>query len=226
MTFKTYDDLFTARAPELELKADAEGRIEGYASTFGGEADHHGDVVAAGAFKASLARRQAAADMPVMLWAHEQGQPVGRWTDFAEDAKGLHVRGSINLKTTRGKDAFEHVRAGDATGLSIGFRIPEGGRTYSGKGAFLLSEVDLFEVSIVALPANPKARITGHKALGSKAEAIDMLRACGLPRKAAERFAAGGWKALGGEDHEARDASARKLAAALDRATQAMRTTR
>lgn len=200
MTQPTYDDLFTARAPDLEIKADAEGRIEGYASTFGGEPDHHGEVVAAGAFTASLARRRKSGEPPVMLWAHDQGEPVGRWTDFAEDAKGLHVRGAINLKTTRGRDAFEHVRAGDATGLSIGFRIPEGGRTYTGKGAFLLSQVDLFEVSIVALPANPKARITGHKTLGSKAEAETMLREAGLPRAAAARFAAGGWKALAGDD--------------------------
>lgn len=201
---KSYDDLFTAPALPLEIKADAAGRIEGYASTFGGEPDHHREVVAAGAFTASLARRKAAGDMPVMLWAHEQGDPVGRWTEFLEDHKGLLVRGQMNMKTTRGRDAFEHVKAGDATGLSIGYRTSEGGRTYAGKGIFLLSEVDLFEVSIVALPANPKARITAHKALGSKAEAIDMLRACGLPRKAAERFAAGGFKALTGDDHQER----------------------
>ena len=218
-----FSDLFTAPAPALEIKADAEGRIEGWASTYGGDADHHGDVVAEGAFKASLARRKAAGDLPVMLWSHDLDVPVGRWTDFAEDPKGLHVRGAINLKTTRGRDAFEHVRAGDATGLSIGYRIPEGGRSYAGQGAFVLSEVDLFEVSIVALPANPNARITGLKSLGSKAEAIDLLRGAGLSRQAAARFAAGGWKALSGEDHEAR---ARHLAALLDRATQAMRTTR
>jgi len=86
---------------------------------------------------------------------------------------------------------------------------------------FHISEVDLFEVSIVALPANPNARITAHKSLTSKADAIDMLRACGLPRKAAERFAVGGFKALAGDDHED---LARDLVRQLDSSLTLMRT--
>jgi uncharacterized protein len=50
-----------------------------------------------------------------------------------------------------------------------------------------------------------------------------MLRECGLSRRAAARFAAGGWNALAGEDtHE----KAIQFAAALDRATKLMRTDR
>lgn len=51
-------------------------------------------------------------------------------------------------------------------------------------------------MSIVAIPANPLARITNVKTIGSKADAVDMLRGCGMSKKAAARFAAGGWKAL------------------------------
>ncbi len=215
-----FGDLFTAPASAFEVKASGDGLIEGLASPYAGEPDSQGDVVAPGAFTASLARSKAAGDLPVMLWAHNLDTPVGRWSDFVDKADGLHVRGQLNLKTAAGREAFEHVRAGDARGLSIGYRIPEGGREYAGKGVFLLKEVELYEVSIVAIPAAARARITAIKSLGSKAEAVDMLRACGLSRAAAARFAAGGWKALSGEDHEAR---ARQLAAVLDRATQAMR---
>lgn len=221
--FKDFADLFTAPAPDLELKASGDGRIEGLASPFGGDPDTYGDVVEPGAFKASLTRRKASGDLPVMLWSHNLDAPVGRWSDFEERSDGLHVRGNLNLKTAAGRDAFEHVKAGDARGLSIGYRIPEGGREYVGQGIFLLKEVDLFEVSIVTIPAASKARITELKTIGSKAEAIDMLRKCGLSRQAAARFAAGGFKALAGEDtHE----KAIKLAAALDRATKLLRNDR
>ena len=220
MSTPNYDNLFIARAPSLEVKADGDGRIEGWASTFGGEPDLQGDVVTAGAFTASLARRRESGELPVMLWSHDLAAPIGRWTDFAEDPKGLHVRGSINLKTTRGRDTFEHVRAGDATGLSIGYRIPEGGRRYAGKGTFELTEVDLWEVSVVALPANPKARITGLKTLGSKAELVDLLKGQGIAGKAAQLIAAGGFKALAGENH---DEKAMQLVRQIDGALERMK---
>ena len=218
-----FHDLFTAPAPALEMKASGDGLIEGLASPYGGEPDSYGDVVVPGAFSASLTRRKASGDLPVMLWSHNLDAPIGRWTDFEEKSDGLHVRGHLNLKTSAGRDAFEHVRAGDARGLSIGYRIPDGGREYAGKGIFMLKQVELFEVSIVAIPAAPRARITDLKSLGSKAEAIDLLRKCGLSKHAAAKFAAGGWKALSGEDTHER---AIQFAAALDRATKLMRTDR
>lgn len=218
-----HPDLRTAAPAALEFKASPEGLIEGYASTTGGPPDRQGEVVLPGAFARSLAAHREAGTWPAMLWAHQLEEPIGRWLAMAEDSTGLYVKGAINLRTQRGREAFEHVRAGDAGGFSIGFTVPAGGRDYAGGGVFHLRDVDLLEVSIVTVPANPRARITGVKSLGSRAEAIEMLRACGLSRQAAARFAAGGWKALCGEDtHE----KANRLAAVLDRATQRMRTHR
>ncbi|PZX18756.1 hypothetical protein LX81_00449 [Palleronia aestuarii] len=221
MTSKYLNHLITAPASSLEVKASSQGRIEGYASTFGGVPDRHSDVVLPGAFTKSLSLKTAPdGDMPVMLWAHMQERPIGRWTAMQEDSKGLHVEGVLNLSTDGGREAYEHVKAGDAGGLSIGFTVPEGGREYVGQGVFHLKEVEVLEISVVTVPANPLARISGVKALGSKAEAIDMLRECGLSKKAAARFAAGGWHALSGDEtHE----KAQHVAQAIDRAIQSMR---
>jgi len=220
MKSKYQNDMLTAKPVAIELKATESGRIEGYASTIGGKPDRHGDVVQKGAVRQSLERMRDTGDMPVMLWAHAQEQPIGRWLSMHEDAKGLFVEGILNLKTEKGREAFEHVKAGDAGGLSIGFTTPEGGREYAGDGVFNLKAVDVLEISIVAIPANPLARITGVKSLASKAEAIDMLRECGLSKAAAARFAAGGFKALG-DDHS--HEKAMQLAAKIDAATKSMR---
>lgn len=220
MNHKFNDQILTAKPVSLEVKASETGRIEGYASTIGGDPDRHGDIVLKGAFTASLARHKASNDMPVMLWSHAQEQPIGKWHAMHEDSKGLHVEGVLNLKTSKGREAFEHVKAGDAGGLSIGFTVSEGGREYAGDGVFHLKAVDLLEVSIVAIPANPLARITGIKSLQSKAEAIDMLRECGLSKAAAARFAAGGFKALGDDQTHQK---AIQLAARIDAAINDMR---
>ncbi len=215
------NDLRTASPAAVEFKATAEGRIEGYASTVGGPPDRQGDIVLPGAFARSLAAHKAAGTLPAMLWAHRMEEPIGRWEAMAEDATGLAVKGVLNLATPRGRDAFEHVKAGDAGAFSIGFTVPEGGREYAGEGAFHLKAVDLLEVSVVTVPANPRARITAVKSLSSKGELIDLLRESGLAKSAAQRLAAGGWPALAGEDHTER---AQQLMATLDTAIQRMRT--
>lgn len=221
MTHKFTDQMAIARPVSVAVKASGDGAIEGYASTYGGDADRHGEVVLPGAFAKSIEAYKTKGQLPVMLWSHRQEQPVGKWTTMRDDERGLFVKGQVNLDTTNGREAYASVKAGDVGGLSIGFVTPENGREYAGKGVFHLKEVELLEVSIVAVPANPLARITGVKSLGSKAEAVDMLRDCGLSRKAAQRFAAGGWKALtaDSDDH----AKAIQLAAKMDAAIKSMR---
>lgn len=212
--------LTVAPAVTTEVKATAEGKIEGYASTYGGPPDRHSDIIMPGAFARSLETAQGG-QMPVMLWSHRQEEPIGRWTAMHDAAKGLYVEGVLNLKTERGREAYEHIRAGDAGGLSIGFNVPEGGREYAGKGVFHLKSAEVLEISVVAIPANPAARISTVKNLGTKADAIEMLRECGLSKKAATRFAGGGWPALNGEQEDHHKAI--QLAEQIDAAIQLMR---
>jgi hypothetical protein len=84
-------------------------------------------------------------------------------------------------------------------GLSFGFQTAKGGASDNRDGTVSLTAVDLLEVSVVAMPANRKARITGVKSLQS---AVDLERGLrgeiplSLPRGAAAKIAAGGWAAL------------------------------
>lgn len=209
-----------APALDVEVKAAGDGLIEGYASTFGGKPDRAGDIVAKGTFARTLAEHAREGTTPAMLWSHRIEEPIGKWAALQEDRDGLHVAGRINLKTTRGREAFEHIAAGDAGAFSIGYLIPEGGRKYNGDGSFTLVDVDLVEVSIVAVPANPRARIATVKSVGSKAELADLLRDAGLAKAAAGRVAAAGWPALNGDDHHQK---AMRLLASIEAATARLR---
>ena len=191
-------------APPLAIKlatdSAASGELIGYASVFGGEPDSYGDIIARGAFTKSLAGMGRRGESPVMLWAHDQTSPIGRWIDVSEDGKGLLVRGQLNLDTARGREAHAHVKAGDVSGLSIGYRTAPGSIVYHGDGTQTLNEIDLREISVVAIPAARSARIHGVKTIGSQRELQTLLHETGLPRAAAAKIAAAGWPALNGED--------------------------
>jgi HK97 family phage prohead protease len=126
--------------------------IRGYASLWG-VADLNGDVVARGAFAASLARTGAAGVR--MLHQHESRAAVGIWDRMLEDEHGLFVEGRIMDWSADGRFAQALSRAGALDGLSIGFRSRRAGR----EGRLrVLVEVDLWEVSLVTFPMLPGAR--------------------------------------------------------------------
>tara|TARA_R100000935_G_scaffold56039_1_gene86801 strand:- start:1300 stop:1980 length:681 start_codon:yes stop_codon:yes gene_type:complete len=201
----------------LDTKAGGAGYVEGYASTFEGDPDSYGHIIMPGAFQKSLTDSAARGEIPAMLWAHAMERPIGKWTALSEDSRGLHVRGQFNLKTAEGREAYEHVTAGDATGLSIGCQLNTETAEYAGEGRFKFFEVDLLEISIVTVPANRHARITAAKSFTSKSDIADALREMGVAKKAANIIAAGGWQALAGQENHHEQVA--KLAAQIDRAT-------
>lgn len=189
--------------PLLEVRTQAQGLIEGYASVFNG-VDSYGDTIVPGAYQASLAKHKAEGTVPVMLWSHNMNAPIGRWHSFKEDAHGLLVSGQINLKTSAGKDAFEHLQAGDLNGLSIGYRVAKDGSKYV-NGVRQLTAIELHEVSVVAFPADPAARITAVKFADRKPTTVRELedaleQQLGFTRREAKTLIAKGYAALSSTD--------------------------
>jgi HK97 family phage prohead protease len=206
---------------EIKLAGDGadEGTISGHCSTYGPPADSYGDIIARSAFAATLAEHKAAGTVPAMLWSHAMSEVIGRWVEMREDNRGLFVRGKLNLNTTRGREAFEHLRAKDVNGLSIGFRIRPDGYKLQDDGTRLVTAVDLHEVSIVAIPAAKLARVS----IETRQELIDTLRSVGLPLNAAKAVAARGFAGLGTADE---DAAAAELAKRIDAATREIKSLR
>lgn len=146
---------------ELKLADDKPGLVTGYGSVFGIK-DSYGDIVAPGAFKASLADWKAKGRMPAMLWQHDPSEPVGMWTEMEEDGIGLRCSGQLLLTVDKGKEAYEHLKAGTVGGLSIGFQTVERTWNYE-EETRTLNKVNLWEVSLVTFPANDAARVSGVK---------------------------------------------------------------
>lgn len=163
--------------PILAIKSLAEtGEIEGYGSTFGGEPDSQGDVVAPGAYVDSLKDHAAKGTMPKMFWQHDPREPIGKWLEATEDSKGLLLRGKLNMDVQRGREAYALLKNGDIDGLSIGYRIIE----YTSNvdtGIWTLEKLDLYEVSVVSIGANENATVSSVKAMKAAQEYVDRLKA-------------------------------------------------
>ncbi len=138
---------------------EPDGTFEGYASLFN-EPDLGKDVVMPGAFAASLKRRGAGGIR--MLWQHDPAEPIGVWLAVQEDAKGLKVRGRLNLAVARAREVLALMREGAVDGLSIGFRVDKA-RAEPRGGLRRLHAVDLWEISIVTFPLLPAARVSTVK---------------------------------------------------------------
>jgi Escherichia/Staphylococcus phage prohead protease len=149
------------KAVRLELKAlDDTGIFEGYASVFGNE-DLGADIVAKGAFAASLRMRGVAGVK--MLYEHDPCQPIGRWVDLTEDNHGLLAKGKLLLGVGKAREVYELLKEGVLDGLSIGYRVVKATSARGSESIRTLEEVDLREISTVLFPMNEKAVIGAVK---------------------------------------------------------------
>ena len=104
----------------FELKSiEEDGTFTGYGSVFGVK-DSYDEIVEPGAFVESLNVRK-----PALLWQHRSGEPIGVYTEIKEDNIGLYMVGKLALKTQRGAEAYELMKMGAVSGLSIGFQTRE-----------------------------------------------------------------------------------------------------
>ena len=121
-------------------------RFAGYAAVFD-RPDNGGDIVRKGAFLRALER---AAEVP-LLWQHKAGAVVGRIEHLSEDKRGLRVIASV-----ADARALKLLGSGKVDGLSFGYRVRE---AKNGAAHRELIDLDLVEVSLVANPMQPKARV-------------------------------------------------------------------
>jgi HK97 family phage prohead protease len=200
----------------LSVRAADDGTVEGYGSVFGMR-DTYDDVIQPGAFAASLKEHRAAGTMPAMLWQHDPSEPIGIWTDMAEDEKGLRVKGRLVLESERGRAAHALLKAGALNGLSIGFMAKEWAYDRETE-VRTLTNIDLWEVSMVTFPAQRQARVTSVKAaqvagLSTIRQAEKALRDAGFSADAASAYVAQ-VKRIVLAERDARDAAARAADAA------------
>lgn len=184
------------------------GTFVGYGAVFG-NMDTYGDVIEPGAFEKSLKKL---GDEPLpMLWQHDSREPIGVFAALSEDAKGLKVEGKLAVPDVRrAVEAHALLKQRALRGLSIGYRVdgPKGA-TMDADGTRRLKAIDLVEISLVTVPANPKARVTAVKSIRDLERT---LRDAGLSREDAKALLAKGAAGLGLRDADVEESASSLIA--------------
>ncbi len=138
------------------------GSLSGYASTFQ-NFDRVNERVVKGAFLKHLIDFKQNGFIAI---GHDwNALPVATVTDAYEDDHGLFMEAEFH-STAISQDARtiaqERINRGKSVSLSIGYEVLEDEVTDEGR---LLKEVKLYETSLVQVPANPLATVTGVKSM-------------------------------------------------------------
>jgi HK97 family phage prohead protease len=147
----------------LKLKALSDtGAFTGLASPYGDPPDLLDDVIEPGAYRQAIAHQGKGYPF---LFSHQQDQPLGV-ARISDSQDALLVDGELVMEDPNVQRAHAHMKKGSMRGLSIGFLPVEGKVGYRSDGVRVLKEIRLLEISLVAIPAAPRAQITAVKSLG------------------------------------------------------------
>ena len=159
------------KSAEFAAQMSADGVVEGYAATFDREPDSYGDVIAKGAFARTLdewrAKEGEGLSIP-LLYGHTTDDPrhnIGKVTEAHEDEKGLHIRAEFDADNDLAQYARKLAQQGRLYQFSFAYSIKSAGMvTLDGDiDAYELRDLDLYEVSLVQIPANQRAVVTSIK---------------------------------------------------------------
>lgn len=161
----------------FELKSDADaGEISGYFSTYDRTPDSYGDVIAPGAFAETIQKRKESGHPFPLCWNHDLDQIIGAVDpdDIQETEKGPLMKARF-FDTPLAQEKREIVKSGVVYQFSFAYDVIEAAPVTleNGVKANELRKVDLFEVSIVPVPANQNAVMTDVKAVVKTVPELD-----------------------------------------------------
>lgn len=119
--------------------------IEGYANTI--DKDRAGDVIPAHVWELGIAQFLK---NPIILAHHDMTSPVGRMVEHRIDSKGLWIKARISAAA---EDTFNLVKDGVLTAFSVKFIIKDADYN-SVADVFVITELELLEISVVSIPMN------------------------------------------------------------------------
>ena len=110
---------------------------------------------------------------PIMLWMHDHTKPLGKVTRIWLDKTGakpiLKFKGVISDATEWGRAAKQLVEEGILNSFSVGFRAMD-------MDDNKIIKQELYEISLVTVPANPEARIIAAKSLKEAGVSDDITK--------------------------------------------------
>lgn len=154
--------------------------FDGFASTFL-NIDKQNDVMMPGCFMESLKEFT-----PSLLWQHDWDEPLGVFSKCNEEKEGLCVSAKMPKEDSlvSGR-VMPQMKCGSIRKMSIGF-VPQEWTYNKDNDITYMNKVKLYEISLVTIPANPLAEVTGFKSLDeieNLRELNEYLKSYGISNK-------------------------------------------
>jgi len=148
----------------LVKSGDDAGTISGYFSTYDRIPDSYGDIVAPGAFTDTIKNRKESGHPFPLCWNHDLNQIIGAVDSIEDDDHGPHMTAHF-FDTPLAQEKRKLVQEGVVYQFSFAYDVLDAGPVELDEGvkAWELRKIDLFEVSVVPIPANPRAEVTDIK---------------------------------------------------------------
>ena len=153
---------------ELKAKDDGTGMIAGYFSTYDEEPDSYGDIIKPGAFTETIKKREESGHPFPLCFNHDFSSIIGAVNSITDTEKGPYIEATF-LDTELAQDVRKMLQSGAIYQFSFAYDVlgaekptPEQEK----KGIFnVLTELEVFEISVVTVPANQNAVATEVKSV-------------------------------------------------------------
>lgn len=150
--------LIKASGKATVIADDDERIIEGWAST--NDLDRYNEIVDPQAFKKSL---KTFMKNPVLFFAHETWKlPIGKILNAQIKEKGLWVRAKISEDEDR---VWGRIKEGMLKTFSFGYKLLKYDKNEK-TGVLTIRDLELYEITLPGIPANPGAMIELVKSMG------------------------------------------------------------
>lgn len=152
----------------FELKADENGGIAGYFSTYDKEPDSYGDIIEPGAFTETIKKREESGHPFPLCFNHDFSAVIGAVDKVEDTEKGPYIEAHF-LDTQQAQDVRKMLQSGAIYQFSfaydiLGDRKPTTEENEKGI-TNVLTKLEVFEVSVVTVPANQNAVATEVKSV-------------------------------------------------------------
>ena len=126
--------------------------------------DRGGDVIERGAWRKTLKEWKGRGDVPI-FWQHNAKYSVGKCLNLKLTREGLVGEAVLNMDDEDATKVWNKMKGGSIQFISIGGMVKKAewmSMEERAKTGVMrkITEMDLMEISLVANPANPSARIT------------------------------------------------------------------
>lgn len=150
----------------FELKADEVGGISGFFSTYDKTPDSYGDIIEPGAFTETIEKRKESGHPFPLCFNHDFSAVIGAVDSIKDTEKGPFIEAHF-LDTQQAQDVRKMLQSGAIYQFSFAYdvldrRSPTDEESKAGIEN-VLKKLEVFEVSVVTVPANQNAVATEVK---------------------------------------------------------------